>query len=233
MADYEHICGHCSLQFNGKAYVEKNGSESDPMCYWSHHPNEVEPTLADHQRQLREAQEELAEGKRVMKTVPRRIHDLQEEQDEARRFLGEEQKALVEAERERDKAIERAEAAEKQVEAMQQEGCAAIGLVQNIFNGLTSPSAIGPGASLSIQQEMAAACAKLLTEATQCNHERDAAEQRALAFNFWKALRIWDIGEDWEKQGCRCCPAAWKPGEPAAHTEDCCFHPAPAGEPWR
>lgn len=61
----------------------------------------------------------------------------------------------------------------------------------------------------------------------------EVRKQAEVKFNYWKALRIWDIGEDWEKQGCRCCIAAWKPGEPAQHTEDCCFHPAPAERPWR
>ena len=57
-----------------------------------------------------------------------------------------------------------------------------------------------------------------------------AAEEVLL--NLWKAMRIWDMGEDWEKQGCRLCLSTWKPGTPAVHWEDCAFHPSPPRGVW-
>lgn len=62
-----------------------------------------------------------------------------------------------------------------QVDGMREEGCAALGLVENIFNGLTAkgkPSDI-------ILAQMAEAAAKLLAEATPCGHKVLAEEAEA------------------------------------------------------
>lgn len=59
------------------------------------------------------------------------------------------------------------EEAEETINEMRREGCAAVGLVENIFNGLT---AIGIPDDLILKQ-MADACAKLLFEVTRCEHK--------------------------------------------------------------
>ena len=73
----------------------------------------------------------------------------------------------------------RVEEAEAQVSGMQEEGCAARGLVENIFNGLTTRGEpIDP-----VLAQMAEAAAKLLVEVTTCDHE-------ALAERRKKALQL-------------------------------------------
>lgn len=66
--------------------------------------------------------------------------------------------------------------AQETIEGMRRDGCAAVGLVQNIFNGLTAE---GVPTEPTIR-EMAGACARLLSEVSQCNHKtkRDAAIKR-------------------------------------------------------
>ena len=70
-------------------------------------------------------------------------------------------------------------AALQTIEGMKQEGCAAVGLVQNIFNGLTSKGIPGD----PVLKEMADASAKLLLEATrcECKAERDALYRESTA----------------------------------------------------
>jgi len=62
-----------------------------------------------------------------------------------------------------------------QVEGMQEKGCTALGLVENIFNGLTSE---GKPTDPKLAQ-MAEAAAVLMTEATPCGHKA-LAEREAL-----------------------------------------------------
>ena len=65
------------------------------------------------------------------------------------------------------------EEAEAQVSGMQEEGCAARGLVENIFNGLTTRGTpVDP-----VLAQMADATAKLLVEVTVCKHKA-LAERR-------------------------------------------------------
>ena len=71
---------------------------------------------------------------------------------------------------------ERVEEAEAQVSGMQEEGCAARGLVENIFNGLTTRGTpVDP-----VLAQMADATAKLLVEVTVCEHKA-LAERRKKA----------------------------------------------------
>jgi len=51
-------CGYCSLPFTGKAYIEEDGSDSDPQCYWLQHPDEAERTIVALRAQLQQAEAE-------------------------------------------------------------------------------------------------------------------------------------------------------------------------------
>ena len=98
------------------------------------------------------------------------LREVTEERDSAQEAVARQNdqwKAMyANLEAERDAAIE-------QVEGMQREGCAAIGLVENIFNGLTLRG-VPDDPTL---REMADACAALLVEATQCDHKERAEAQ--------------------------------------------------------
>ncbi len=89
---------------------------------------------------------------------------------------------------------ERVEEAEQQVLGMQEEGCAALGLVENIFNGLTTdgtPS--NPKLAL-----MAEAAATLMVEATPCGHKA-LAERRKEALDMIVvpvAKPWWELGAE-------------------------------------
>lgn len=75
------------------------------------------------------------------------------------------------------------EEAEERVLGMQEEGCAALGLVENIFNGLTAKGK--PTEPMPAQ--IAEAIATLLTEATPCGHKADS-ERRKGALMDWPCL---------------------------------------------
>ena len=83
----------------------------------------------------------------------------------------------------------RVEEAEAQVSGMQEEGCAARGLVENIFNGLTTRGEpVDP-----VLAQMAEAAAKLLFEVTPCNHKA-LAERRKVALKAQKAAHDYRFG---------------------------------------
>jgi len=65
--------------------------------------------------------------------------------------------------------------AESEVAAMREEGCAAIGTLENVFNGLTSPDAIENGVNRELAQKMASAAATTLAGAERCGHAAEVA----------------------------------------------------------
>ncbi len=86
------------------------------------------------------------------------------------------------------------------IEEMQREGCAAADLVQNIFNGLTSPAAIDGGVSLQVQGEMASACGILLLDAARCDHKDEVDELReALVYEEARGDHTIMRAENWER----------------------------------
>jgi len=58
---------------------------------------------------------------------------------------------------------------------MREEGCAAIGMLENVFNGLTSPDAIENGVGKELTKEIASAVANTLVAAERCGHEAEVA----------------------------------------------------------
>src|SRR3972149_4231309 len=62
-----------------------------------------------------------------------------------------------------------------EVKAMREEGCAAIGMLENVFNGLTSPDAIENGVGKELTKEIASAVANTLVAAERCGHEAEVA----------------------------------------------------------
>ena len=80
-------------------------------------------------------------------------------------------------------------ASREEVDMMRREGCAAIGALANIFNGLSSPTALESGIPPSLAKEMAGAAANTLALAERCNHAELLDASRALVAEKDEALR--------------------------------------------
>ena len=120
---------------------------------------------------LQEAQETTD---RVCKFANIGLADLRKKRNQVVAERDAAQKELADLHEHKFRLYATIEGLEETIDGMRREGCASIGLVENIFNGLTTPPVIGQGASLRIQQEMVDACANLLVEATACDHKERA-----------------------------------------------------------
>ena len=81
---------------------------------------------------------------------------------------------------ERNEAREERDDAQQTIDAMRAEGCPARGLVENIFNGLTSH---GQPTS-PLLAKMAEAAAKLLVDVPVCEHKDELKRLRELVYNY-------------------------------------------------
>ncbi|KKN16458.1 hypothetical protein LCGC14_0975670 [marine sediment metagenome] len=115
--------------------------------------------IARLQARVEEAERKLLMCSETLRDADEVKETAQRERDEAREM--------------HDKRVDELMACEAQVSGMQEEGCAARGLLENIFNGLTTRGTpVDP-----VLAQMAEAAAKLLVEVTVCKHKA-LAEQR-------------------------------------------------------
>jgi hypothetical protein len=106
--------------------------------------------------------------------------------EHAAKHFGAEHSGKEDLTRERDALQARVEEAERHVNGMREEGCAALGLVENIFNGLTAKGK----PTDPVLAQMAEAAAKLLLAATPCGHKALAERQKEALAGLREDLRV-------------------------------------------
>ena len=94
--------------------------------------------------------------------------------------------------------------AQQTIDAMRAEGCPARGLVENIFNGLTSH---GQPTS-PLLAEMAEAAAKLLVDVPVCEHKDELKRLKEVVYNYFDFTPSCD-----ENNKCFACGEQWYPNE--------------------
>ena len=105
---------------------------------------------------------------------------------------------------ERNEAREERDDAQQTIDAMRAEGCPARGLVENIFNGLTSH---GQPTS-PLLAEMAEAAAKLLVDVPVCEHKDELKRLKEVVYNYFDFTPSCD-----ENNKCFACGEQWYPNE--------------------